>query len=533
MSYLKHNLVALSVHQSRLAQLLRESEEDLDIGDIEHPSLLYRGVRIPWFFVEKKKLFLRCRMHKNVFCFGAGLGHLPWQLLKHNPQMRMLIWERDPATLKEILKHCDFSEMLVQNRLKLLLGMEIISWTSALKQMKVLPLPGAIKRYNHHWQMVSTQNLGSLYCVIDGGLLVDDICTVLNQGGNTALTTAATERELNQALRYGIKGLISINYHVGSAELCERLKIPLYCWEIDPTLEQRVTLKTTSHQTRFFTYRRRQIPLLKKGGIENVKYLPLAVPSSRRPETADFENLQICFVGSSMKKNAQSHLNLFRKNLHKRTIDLEDKIERIFQAQLNNLDEYCIPDLMKDEFGDIDAYFHPYSPELLLAEYCASERRFRYLVEIQRACGLKIDLWGDRDWAQLNGEGFEYRGFAGHKVQLNQIYSSDAVHIDINRLYQKDMITLRVFEVMGCCGFILAEHSQALEDYFDLGVELESWKTKEELIDKVNYYINHPQKRKKIANRGFAAVRERALIKHRLIEMGLMCEEREAGEIQK
>ena len=522
--------MALSVHQSRLAQLLRETVETLDIGTTEQPSLLYRGQRVPWFFLEKEKLFLRCRAHNNVFCFGAGLGLLPWQLLKHNTKMKMVIWERDAAALKEILKHCDFSEALAQNRLKLILGMDLLSWKTVLNKMKLLPLPGAIKRYVHHWRMLNKKDLGSLFCVVDGGLLVDDICTVLKQSGNTALTINVTERELDVASRYGLKGLISINYHVGSAELCERLGIPLFCWEIDPTLEQRLTLRTTAHQTQFFTYRHKQIPLLKKAGIQNVRYLPLAVPSGRRPEKSDLEGAPVCFVGSSMKKNAKKHLQLFRKHLKGKVEDLDHKVERVLQLQLSNLDEYCIPQLMAEEFGRLESHFSPYTPELLLAEYCASERRIRYLDEVQRVCGFEMDLWGDDEWAVLERDGCNYRGFAGHRAQLNKIYSTNAVHIDINRLYQRDMITLRVFEVMGCRGFVLAEHSEALEDYFELGVELESWKTKEELLDKVDYYVNRPKMRKKIAQRGYAAVRKRALLKHRLIDMGLIQEDKKATE---
>ena len=70
------------------------------------------------------------------------------------------------------------------------------------------------------------------------------------------------------------------------------------------------------------------------------------------------------------------------------------------------------------------------------------------------------DSWLGRNKRQRSKNSRESRIFE----TINHVYSNGGIHLVINRLYQNDMITLRVFEVLACGGFILAEYSEALEE---------------------------------------------------------------------
>ena len=59
-------------------------------------------------------------------------------------------------------------------------------------------------------------------------------------------------------------------------------------------------------------------------------------------------------------------------------------------------------------------------------------------------------------------------------------------------------------------GFYLAEHSDELADFFTPGVEIETWRTRKELLEKCRYYLAHDDARRAIA----AAGRARALREH-------------------
>jgi len=71
-------------------------------------------------------------------------------------------------------------------------------------------------------------------------------------------------------------------------------------------------------------------------------------------------------------------------------------------------------------------------------------------------------------------------------------------------------VRLRDFEVPMSGGFHLAGHSAELADFFTPGVEIETWRTREELRDKCRYYLAHDDERRQIA----AAGRARALREH-------------------
>ena len=68
-------------------------------------------------------------------------------------------------------------------------------------------------------------------------------------------------------------------------------------------------------------------------------------------------------------------------------------------------------------------------------------------------------------------------------------------------------VRLRDFEVPMSGGFYLAEHSDELADFFTPGLEIETWRTREELRDKCRHYLAHDDERRRVA----AAGRARAL----------------------
>lgn len=61
----------------------------------------------------------------------------------------------------------------------------------------------------------------------------------------------------------------------------------------------------------------------------------------------------------------------------------------------------------------------------------------------------------------------------------------------------------RFFEVTACGGFLLSEYAKNLEDYFEIGKELEVFDGKEELIEKISRYLENDNERERIADAGY------------------------------
>ncbi len=69
---------------------------------------------------------------------------------------------------------------------------------------------------------------------------------------------------------------------------------------------------------------------------------------------------------------------------------------------------------------------------------------------------------------------------------------------------------MRLYEATGVGSFLLTEYSPQLSEVFEPGVEIETYASVDEMEDKITYYLDHPDKRERIAQKG----QERCLKDH-------------------
>ena len=62
---------------------------------------------------------------------------------------------------------------------------------------------------------------------------------------------------------------------------------------------------------------------------------------------------------------------------------------------------------------------------------------------------------------------------------------------------------------MAVGGFCLTNYQPELEEYFEIGKDLEVYHNLEELEEKVEYYLSHEEERLRIAINGYKKVREK------------------------
>jgi len=100
---------------------------------------------------------------------------------------------------------------------------------------------------------------------------------------------------------------------------------------------------------------------------------------------------------------------------------------------------------------------------------------------------------------------------------LVELYSRARIHLGFAAVGElregQERITqvrLRDFEATMSGGFYLAEHSDELAEFFTPGVEIETWRTREELRDKCRFYLANEVARRRVAEAG----RARALREH-------------------
>lgn len=80
----------------------------------------------------------------------------------------------------------------------------------------------------------------------------------------------------------------------------------------------------------------------------------------------------------------------------------------------------------------------------------------------------------------------------------------DGVAVDLAR---RETANMRLFEATGVGAFVLSERFDNLEDFFEPGREIEVYSDVHELVDKTRFYLNHPEERQRIADRGLRRCR--------------------------
>ncbi len=93
--------------------------------------------------------------------------------------------------------------------------------------------------------------------------------------------------------------------------------------------------------------------------------------------------------------------------------------------------------------------------------------------------------------------------------QFCRLVNSTAINLGFSHIsgkegskFERMQVRLRDFEIPIAGGFYLAQYSEELADLFIEGVNIEFWRNRNELLDKVQFYLRNPQMRITIANNG-------------------------------
>ena len=136
-------------------------------------------------------------------------------------------------------------------------------------------------------------------------------------------------------------------------------------------------------------------------------------------------------------------------------------------------------------------------------------RRNNYWLTIAHACEAATPPWS-----------LEFHLLARNPESLPDVIARHRLPprfgMDMHRLFKRGRICLnamidvgqdmsanmRLFEIAGTGGFQLMEHHEDIHRYFEPGREIATYRSPEELIEKVKYYLENPDERHEIARRG-------------------------------
>ena len=467
---------------------------------------------------------------KPLLLFGVGDGSMLSDLLSVPIRRPIIAWEKDPLTLKTVLMRQSFASLIHNQQLVFSLGIDILDFIHNDSEFDSYFHPVAKKLYPAEALLLERGMKDRRVVVEAEGLLAFDVLQHFLSEGFSAYTVnfeAVAAEEIEYTLAKFKPDLVfAFNYRNGLAELTHKHRLLCVCWEIDPTIDRVSAPASSTEHVHIFHYRKAGLKDFQNAGFDHVTYLPMAAnPALRKPTALSPDELgryssNISFIGSSLIQQASEYR---QKLIHLFQIVYGDQargeklLEEILSIQRQNPFSYVIPELAACYFKkiyNVGVQHLGFNPVDAVAEIAAAEKRVNLIHTAATVQPVKV--WGDPGWKHVAAERVVYMGYAGHFQELNKIYSASRINLDINRIYQADIVPLRIFEILACKGFVLAEYNSAFEELFDVNKEIAVYSDINDLQEKLRYYLEHPKEAQTIAERGYQAIMERHQLRFRI-----------------
>ena len=364
----------------------------------------------------------------------------------------------------------------------------------------------------------------------------------------------------------GAEAVISFNYFPILSMICNTCQIPYYAWVYDCphfTLYAKQIGLPCNH---IGIFDREMVGQLEGYGVNTVHHVPLAVDtdcfeaaiSQATPQEKERFRCDISFVGSLYTDEHNYYDRLFGEE---DAVKQEDMSERAVEcssrqgerpaaglaAIASGISRQCFAyhgDYLRRAVmdGNIDLGRMQVQMEkqgLMLGEdYCAKaedilltavlekkvtvEERRILLTRLADLCagnaadGDKMDsgtgsrpggqydfrLYTGSDTGGLPELDLFNHGMVDYHEQMPLVFAGSRINLNISLRSIHSGIPLRVLDIMACGGFVLSNWQPEIAENFEEGVEIVTFDSLEDCLDKAAYYLAHEEERTRIAARG-------------------------------
>lgn len=310
-----------------------------------------------------------------------------------------------------------------------------------------------------------------------------------------------------KARRYDM--VFSVNYAPMVSMVCEREQILYVSWVYDAPIHIRNTESMKNSCNRIFFFDRIQAESYAKQGIA-AYHMPLA---------ADIDTFQKYSENSQYKADLSLVGKLYQTeyNYYLGPLDeyLRGYLDGIIRAQMKVYGGYFLSDLLDEALLEkLNACYRKASndtvviskDELEFMMACEITGRERYMALALLSNHHTVKLYStDKDERLSN---VECMGYADYYKQMPEVFKSSKMNLNISLKIIQSGIPLRVFDVLGCGGFLLTNFQAEMPEYFTLGEDFVVYESIEDLYAKVDFYLRNDTERERVARHGFETVQK-------------------------
>lgn len=364
-----------------------------------------------------------------------------------------------------------------------------------------------------------------------GSICEPDIIEGFEELGHTV--SQITEEITNKELVFGDSARIvgdylmehpqdcvfTVNFFPIISEVCNIFKIPYLCWTVDSPVLELFAKSIQNPCNRIFLFDRAQYDEISPLNPGHVFHFPLAVNVKAKQQviqaasSTDIERFSadISFVGSLYTEKCPYD------NLVNPPEYLLGYLNGLIEAQLRVYGYFFLEDLLTDEIvAAFKAHlpgFYTYPLETFLTDRKTMAQLYigNKITAVERLRTMKIlsehfdlDLYTGSDTSVLPK--VHNRGFAKSLTEMPVIFHESKINLNTTCKAIRSGLPQRIFDIMGCGGFVLTNFQPELSEIFNVGTDLVTYGNLDELKDIASYYLEHEKERREIAQNGFERV---------------------------
>lgn len=332
-------------------------------------------------------------------------------------------------------------------------------------------------------------------------------------------------------LNHSLAFVFSVNFFPSVSYTCEKWKVPYVCWSVDSPVPELFSNALKNTYNRIFLFDKAQYNFFSPVNPERIFYLPLATNVKRwekvildmTEEDYAAYGADVSFVGS-----------LYTEKCKYDTLTLSEHtrgfVDGLMEAQLKVFGCNFIPETLTDavirEISEADAAFYQSADVyadmtryLVAHQYIgmklAAVERERTLNRL--ANHFSVTLYTRSDTSRLPS--VHGKGGVSTLTEMPKVFQASKINLNMTMRPIETGLSLRIWDILGCGGFLLTNYQAEIPDYFEIGRDLETYESLEELEEKVHYYLSHEEERVEIAINGYEKVANYHTYEMRLAQM--------------
>ncbi|MBP3476003.1 MAG: glycosyltransferase [Lachnospiraceae bacterium] len=325
--------------------------------------------------------------------------------------------------------------------------------------------------------------------------------------------------------------VFSINFFPAISYTCNRFKVPYVCWSVDSPVPELFSNALKNEWNRIFLFDQAQYQFFRPINPECIFYLPLATNVKRWENVIlnmtdeDFTKYgaDVSFVGSLYTEKCKYDNTVISRYTR-------GFVDGLIEAQLKVYGCNFISDTLTDrvirEIADADPNFYKGSDTYMDTDRYLVAHQYigMKLAAVERERTLNrlaerfpVTLYTRSDTSPLPN--VHCKGSAKTLTEMPKIFHASKINLNITMRPIETGLSLRIWDILGCGGFLLTNYQAEIPEYFEIGKDLETYDSMEELEQKVQYYLAHEEERIEIAINGYEKVAQHHTYEHRLAEI--------------